>query len=161
MENDSIDMEQEDLKMRVQETIVRQKNISDAIAASEEERHRRINLEKQEDLKARVQENIVRQKNIKDAINASEEERNRRIELEKQEDLKARVQENIVRQKCIKDAIDASEEERKRREQARSYDNLSPNDKNRKKSIENDLIHEVQKRELKRNSISKESTAYI
>jgi len=58
MENNNIDNEQEELKVRVQENLIRQKNIKDAIEATEEEREREI----QEDLKARVQENLVRQK---------------------------------------------------------------------------------------------------
>jgi len=146
---------QEDLKTRVQENLVRQKNIKEAIDATEEERNRRINQEKQEDLKARVQENIIRQKNIKDAIEASEEERNRRIVLEKQ----ANQESNMLRIKNINIVEGEEDEEQKRRELARSYDKLSPNDKDRKKSVETDLIHEIHKRELKRNSIGNGSAA--
>ncbi|ORX78069.1 hypothetical protein BCR32DRAFT_270272 [Anaeromyces robustus] len=109
----------------------------------------------QENLKTLVQEKLVREKNIKDAIDASEEERNRRIVLEK----KANQESTMLR--IINSNIANKEEdnEQKRRELAHSVDNLTEMDKTKKKSIEKDLIHEVHKRELKRNSIDKGTAA--
>ncbi|ORX47285.1 hypothetical protein BCR36DRAFT_584799 [Piromyces finnis] len=109
----------------------------------------------QENLKTIMQENLVRSKNIKDAIDASEQERSRRIVLEK----KANQESNILRIINLNMVEDQEDKEQKRRELAHSIDNLSDYDKNRKKLIENDLIHEVHKREQKRNSIDKGNTA--
>jgi len=111
-----------------------------------------IDLE-QENKKILMQENLVRSKNIKDAINASEEERNRRIVLEK----KANQESNMLRIMNINIAENEEDKEQKRRELAHSIDNLTELDKNKKKLIESEVIQEVQKREQKRNSISKES----
>ncbi|OUM67707.1 hypothetical protein PIROE2DRAFT_4776 [Piromyces sp. E2] len=109
----------------------------------------------QENLKTIMQENLVRSKNIKDAINASEEERDRRIVLEK----KAYQESNMLRIINENKAKVQEDEEQKRRELAHSVDNLTATDKNKKKLIESDLIHEVHKREQKRNSIDKGTTA--
>jgi len=119
-----------------------------------ENENNEIDLE-QENLKTIMQENLVRSKNIKDAIDASEQERNRRIVLEK----KAYQESNMLRIINCNIAEKQENQEQKRREMAHSVDNLSELDKNKKKLIETDLIHEVQKRELKRNSIDKGTVA--
>jgi len=109
----------------------------------------------QENLKTIMQENLVRSKNIQDAITASEHERERRIVLEK----KATQESNMLRIININRVDNEENEEQKRRELAHSVDNLTDVDKNKKKLIESDLIHEVQKREQKRNSIDKGTAA--